>query len=107
ADNGIASCLDAKTGTVHWSERVGGNYSASPVYAEGRVYFQSEEGMGIVVKADKKFEKLAENPMNARTLASYAVTDGALFIRTDQNLYRIQNPGKQANNASHPEVAGR
>jgi outer membrane protein assembly factor BamB len=89
SDNGIASCVDAKTGKIHWSERIGGGYSASPVFAESRVYFQNEEGTGVVVKASKNFEKLAQNSLGERTLASYAVTDGALFIRSDKNLYRI------------------
>jgi outer membrane protein assembly factor BamB len=89
SDNGIASCVDAKTGKVHWSERIGGGYSASPVFTEGRVYFQNEEGTGVVVKAGKQFEKLAQNSLGERTLASYAVTDGALFIRSDKHLYRI------------------
>ena len=60
SDNGIASCLDAKTGKVHWPERVGGGYSASPLYADGKVYFQSEDGVGTVVKAGTKFELLAQ-----------------------------------------------
>jgi outer membrane protein assembly factor BamB len=90
SDNGIASCVDAKTGKVNWSERIGGGYSASPVFADGRVYFQSEEGNGTVVKAGKEFQKLAQNSLGERTLASYAVTDGALFIRSDKHLYRIE-----------------
>jgi outer membrane protein assembly factor BamB len=89
SDSGIASCVEAKTGKVQWSERVGGGYSASPVFAEGRVYFQNEEGGAVVVKAAKEFEKLAQNGLGERTLASYAVTDGALFIRSDKHLYRI------------------
>ncbi len=91
ADSGIASCLDARTGHPHWQERVGGNYSASPVYAESRIYLQNEEGTGVVLKAAKEFQKLASNPLGERSLASYAVGDGALFIRTAQHLYRIQN----------------
>jgi outer membrane protein assembly factor BamB len=90
SDNGIASCLDARTGKVHWQERLGGNYSASPVFADGKVYFQNEEGTGVVVKAGTQFEKLAENSLGERTLASYAAADGAWFIRTDKHLYRIQ-----------------
>jgi len=89
SDAGIASCLDAKTGTVHWSERVGGNYSASPVLADGKIYLQNETGTGVVLKPGKTFEKLAENALGEKTLASYAVTDGALFIRSEKNLYRI------------------
>ena len=42
SDNGVASCLDAKTGTVHWTKRLGGDYSASPIAADGNIYFQNE-----------------------------------------------------------------
>jgi outer membrane protein assembly factor BamB len=90
SDGGIASCLDAATGKVHWQERVGGNYSASPLFAGGKVYFQSEDGTGVVVKAGKKFDLVQKNPLNERSLASYAVADGALFIRTEKRLYRFQ-----------------
>jgi outer membrane protein assembly factor BamB len=89
SDAGIASCVDARSGEVHWQERIGGNYSASPISAEGRIYFQNEEGIGTVVKATRQFEKLAANPLNERTLASYAVDDGALYIRTAKHLFRI------------------
>jgi outer membrane protein assembly factor BamB len=89
SDNGIATCLDAKTGRLHWRERLGGTYSASPVFAEGRIYFQSENGKGVVLKAGRQFERLAVNDIGERTLASYAAVDGALFIRTESSLYRI------------------
>ena len=80
SDRGIASCLDAKTGAVHWAEKLNANFSASPVYADGKIYLQSEEGEGIVLKAGKTFEELARNPMGEKTLASYAFADGALFL---------------------------
>ena len=91
SDNGIASCLDAKTGKVHWKERIGTAFSASPIEADGRVYFQSEDGVGIVIKAGKRFEELARNRLEETTYASYAVADEALFIRTDKRLYRFQS----------------
>jgi outer membrane protein assembly factor BamB len=90
SDGGIASCVEAKTGRVHWQERIGGNYSASPVYANGRIYFQNEEGTGVVLEAGRQFQKLATNSLGERSLASYAVTDGALFIRTEQHLFKVQ-----------------
>jgi outer membrane protein assembly factor BamB len=87
---GVATCLDAKTGRQHWQERVPGEYSASPLYADGKIYFQNEGGTGVVLKAGKVFQQLARNDLKERTLASYAAADGALFIRTAKHLYRIQ-----------------
>ncbi len=89
SDSGIATCFDARTGAVHWSERLGGGFSASPVFAEGRVYFQNEEGVGTVLKAGKLFEVLAKNDLGERTLASPAVTDNTLFLRSKSHLWRI------------------
>ena len=90
SDGGIASCLDAKSGKVHWQERLGGNYSSSPILAGDRIYFLSEDGVASVVQVGKQFKVLAKNPIGERTLASYAVADGALFLRTEKHLYRIQ-----------------
>jgi outer membrane protein assembly factor BamB len=89
SDNGFASCCDLKTGKVYWSQRLEGDYSASPIYADGRVYFQSESGVAYVVKAAKSFEQIAENDIGERCLASYAVTDAALYIRTEHHLLKI------------------
>jgi outer membrane protein assembly factor BamB len=91
SDAGIATCLDAKTGRIHWAERLGGGFSASPIDAAGKVYFQNEGGVGFVVKAGTKYELLAKNDLGENTLASYAAADGALFIRTDKHVYRIEN----------------
>lgn len=89
ADGGVATCADARTGEVHWNERLGGNFSASPVYADGRIYFQNEAGAGFVVKRGKTFALLAQNDLAERTLASYAVADNALFIRSESHLWRV------------------
>ncbi len=91
ADRGVASCLDTKTGDVHWEERLGGNYSASPLYADGRIYFQSEEGDTTVIAPGREFQKLANNQLGERTLASFGVIDNALLIRSDKHLFRIEN----------------
>jgi outer membrane protein assembly factor BamB len=61
SDAGIASCIDPLSGEVHWSERLSGNFSASPVVAEGRIYFQNETGSTYVLKASNTFELLATN----------------------------------------------
>jgi outer membrane protein assembly factor BamB len=89
SDAGIASAIEATTGKVAWSERLGGNFSASVLHADGRLYFQNEEGMGYVLKPGRSFEVVSRNDLGERCLASYAVDDGALFIRTKSSLYRI------------------
>ncbi len=94
SDGGIASCVDAVSGQVHWQERVGGNHSASPLLAGDRIYLQSEEGVGTVIKASKTFETLATNNLEERSLASSAASDGALFIRTAEHLYRLTEKTK-------------
>jgi outer membrane protein assembly factor BamB len=91
SDSGIATCLDAKTGNVYWRERIGGNHSASPLLAGGKVYFQNEEGIGTVIRAGKKFEVISRNDIGERVLASYAVSEGVLFIRAEKHLYRIES----------------
>jgi outer membrane protein assembly factor BamB len=89
SDAGIASCVDALTGEVHWSERLTGNFSASPIAAGERVYFLNEAGVTSVVKAAQKFELLATNDLGERTLASPAPAEGALFIRGEAHLFKL------------------
>jgi outer membrane protein assembly factor BamB len=91
SDNGIASCIDAKTGAPHWQIRLGGNYSASPIYADGRIYFLSEEGESVVIAPGKEFKELARNQLDGPTLASMAVSGGSIFVRSQTHLYRLSN----------------
>jgi outer membrane protein assembly factor BamB len=90
-DGGIATCLDAKTGETHWVQRLGGSYSASPVFADGRIYFLSEEGMARVIAPGREFRVLATSKIDGDTLGSMAIANGSIFIRTDSYLYRIAN----------------
>ena len=89
SDLGVLSCVDAKTGKLHWQQRLGGNFSASPVFADGRIYFLSEEGVATVIAPGTTFRKLAVNELDGATLASMAVANGSLFIRSLTHLYRI------------------
>jgi outer membrane protein assembly factor BamB len=89
SDIGVASCVDARTGALHWQQRIGGNYSASPVFAEGRIYFQSEEGVTTVVAPERQFRRLAVSQLDGATLASMAVVPGAFLLRSQTHLYRI------------------
>lgn len=90
-DGGIASCLEAATGTEVWRERIGGNYSASPIAAEGHVYFLSEEGKVAVIEAGRTFKKINENQLGDGFMASPAVTGRALILRSRTHLYRVEN----------------
>lgn len=91
SDNGIASCVDAQTGAPHWQVRLGGNHSASPLFADGRIYFLSEEGESTVIAPGKEFKTLAKNQLDGQTLASMAVSSGSIFIRSQSHLYRLSN----------------
>ena len=88
-DNGLASCFKAATGEVAWQERLGGNFSASPVFAEGRVYFLGDNGETTVVEAGPEFKVLGKNPLGEKAQASMAVSQGQFFIRTERNLICI------------------
>jgi hypothetical protein len=88
-DGGIATCLDALTGRRRWQERLTGTYSASPVHAGGRIYFVNEDGVTTVIAPGTAFRLLAVNTLEGTTLASPAVADGSIFIRTATTLFRI------------------
>lgn len=91
-DTGVVTCLDAKTGQEIWSERLPGkgNHSTSPIYAEGRLYFANENGESFVLEAGREFKVLATNKLEAGCMASFAVAGKALFVRTKNALYRIE-----------------
>lgn len=91
-DNGVLSVFDAKTGEKHYAERLGGgrfSFVASPVAGDGKVYFNSEDGVTFVLAAGKKLEILAENDIGGRVLSSPAIADGTLYIRTLKDLVAV------------------
>ena len=91
SDKGIASCLDVRTGKRHWTERLPGNYSASPIFVNERILFLNETGVATWVKPGKKFASLGKNTVTGATLATPAFVDGAMYLRTDEHLYKIAN----------------
>lgn len=88
---GLVCCLDARAGEPVWQERLGGNYWASPLYANGRLYFFDETGLGHVIASGRTWKKLATNKLNDGCRASPAVSGKALFVRTLTHLYRIED----------------
>lgn len=89
SDQGVLMCLDASTGKPVWQERLGGNFWASPVLAEGRLYFCGEDGAVSVVRAGRTFEREAKTKLDGSIFASPALVDATLLIRTDKALYRF------------------
>jgi len=90
SDAGIASCIEAATGKILWQERIGGEFSASPVYADGRIWFFSEEGKIQVIAPGKVPQRLAENQLDDGFLASPAIVGRSFFLRTRTHLYRVE-----------------
>jgi len=88
---GYALCFEAKTGKTVWRRRMGSAYSASPLYAEGRIYLFNERQGTVVIKPGRRYEQLAENRLNrSRIMASPAISGKAIYLRTDTHLHRIE-----------------
>ncbi len=86
----VASCLGAKTGAELWSKRLSGEFSASPLAADGKIYYCSQDGSTTVVKAGREYVELAKNQLDDGFMASPAVTGKALILRTRSAIYRIE-----------------
>ncbi len=91
SDEGLVSCLQADTGEFIWRERIGGNYAASPIYADGRLYFFNQQGKATVLKPGRTFQVLATNTLETGLMASPAASGNALYLRTKTHLYRIES----------------
>lgn len=89
SDVGIASCLDAKTGQTVWLQRVGGEFSASPIYADGRIWLFDEEGKATILQPGRQFLAAGENRLADGCLASPAAAGDSLYVRTRTHLYRL------------------
>jgi len=92
SDAGILSCLDAKTGERIFRERVEGEYSASLLAADSRIYMFNREGLSTVIAAAPEFQVLAQNRLDDGFMSSPAVVGDTLFLRTKTHLYRIEEP---------------
>ena len=87
----ILHCLEASSGEIVWMQRLSGVHWASPVYADGRIYILSEEGVTLVLRPGAKYDEIARNDISVKCLASMAVSQGNFYIRSDQDLYCIGN----------------
>jgi len=91
SSSGIASCLNTATGETLWKERISSDIAASPLAAEGRIYFCDARGQTTVIAPGDSFQVLAKNPLADGCMASPAVVGKALILRTKTSLYRIEN----------------
>lgn len=92
SNQGVLDCYDLKTGAEVYRQRLphkGGGFSASPVAADGRLYFPSEDGEIFVVRAGAQYEVLATNPMGELLMATPAISAGTMFVRTQHHVYAI------------------
>jgi outer membrane protein assembly factor BamB len=87
---GVATSLRVADGSLAWHQRLDGNYAASPLAADGKIFFTSQAGMTTVVRPGEKYEELSQNQLFGQTMASLAVSGDALLIRTDPVLYCIR-----------------
>ncbi|MEQ1852728.1 MAG: PQQ-binding-like beta-propeller repeat protein [Chthoniobacteraceae bacterium] len=95
SDGGFLTCLDARTGGEHYRERLGGDYNSSPLFADGKIYITSREGLTTVVKPGKSFEALSKSQLPEQVFATPAAVNGSLFLRTAAGLYRIDGPARR------------
>ena len=92
-DAGILSCLDAKTGSLHWRERLNGQFSASPTYAGGLIYMSDRNGVTHIVKPGKTFNPVSKNEIDGTAhMASFSPYGKSFLVRTEKALYRIEKP---------------
>jgi outer membrane protein assembly factor BamB len=92
SDKGVAACYDARTGEPRWTERLGGNFSSSPVFADGRIYVGNRNGDTFVLRPGKTYELLATNHLDGQIMATPVPLGRAIYLRTDQAIYRIEKP---------------
>ena len=95
SDLGYARCFEAKTGKALWMHKLGDHHSASPVAADGLLYFPADDGTTYVLRAGPTFELVARNELGEACYASPAVSRGQLFLRTLHHLYCIGAPGAE------------
>lgn len=89
-DAGVASCLDASDGSEVWSERLGGQFSASPLIADGKLYMFDHDGSGFVIEPGREYKLIAKNKLDDGCMASPVPLSDSLLIRTRTALYRIK-----------------
>lgn len=90
-DSGVAYCRDAHTGEIVWKHRLGGDFFASPVFAGGNIYATAQSGSTYVFRAVRRYELVAKNEVGEPCMATPAICDGMIYLRTEHHLYCFAN----------------
>jgi outer membrane protein assembly factor BamB len=89
SDKGVVACVKASTGQILWKQRVGGNFSGSPVCVADRLYCIAEDGEVVVLSASDQYELLSRNPMGEDSRSTPAVAGGRMYLRTYSHLVSV------------------
>ena len=91
--NGYISCIEAKTGKSIWQKRMKGRFSASPILANNLIYFFNEDTVCTIIKPTRELDIVTENKLSSdKLMATPAFDENSIYIRTENNLYRIKEP---------------
>ena len=96
ADEAFLTCLEAVSGNVVWSERIGGKFAASPIYADGRIYWSDRAGLATVIKPGRELKVIATNRLADGFMASHVVSGKALYLRTLKDLHRVESSAPES-----------
>jgi hypothetical protein len=88
-NDGLATCIDAANGKELWKERIGDKFRATPLVANGKIYFFTKDAQAIIIEASRELKVVQRNDLNEDMTASPAAAHGSLFLRTREHLYRI------------------
>ncbi|GAB4135228.1 MAG: PQQ-binding-like beta-propeller repeat protein [Planctomycetaceae bacterium] len=89
-DNGVVSCIEAKTGKNLWTKRLGSNFSGSPICIDGKLYAMNEQGDVIVIAASPKYQFLGKTSLGDPSHATPAIANGRLYLRTFHRLICLE-----------------
>ncbi len=93
SDKGFATCIDAKTGKVHWKKRLNTAFSGSPIRVKDKIYCIDEAGEVVVLAAEKEFKELGRVPLGERSRSTPAVSSGKMLLRTYSKLFCLGGKG--------------
>jgi outer membrane protein assembly factor BamB len=106
-EQGVIACYDAQTGREQYRQRLDGRFTASAVAAEGNIYLTNEDGVTFVFTAGPRFELVARNDLGERCLASPAISNGSLLIRTEKHLFCVASNVDQSGGDAVDRKSGR